>query len=289
MDFKPILLKKAAKVRKRTYYAYLGILAFSFFVAFLLLEGDYWPAYSTFCKVGLAMSEAIILSAFLLAQYDFKIKPEQSTDEINLAKIRNGAFLLVWEWILLCCVLLWPSFFFLFPLFMLFVYACCIQTLHFYFNAVLHPMAPKSILLALPIDQPFRSCPAIFFLGCIWLLLSLIALVVGLLPPGMDTSLLLLALFFFILAALLIVPTAAAMLGHIQAYEEWLWLVLMAFSKKHGATAMKAQFPLFVWCMSHPGNPNPPLDLLMKADENFLSQNFSLDDAHSPDSWAERQ
>ncbi len=289
MDFKPILLKKAAKVRKRTYYAYLGILAFSFFVAFLLLEGDYWPAYSTFCKVGLAMSEAIILSAFLLAQYDFKIKPEQSTDEINLAKIRNGAFLLVWEWILLCCVLLWPSFFFLFPLFMFIVYACCIHSVHFYFNAVQHPTAPKSILLASPVEQPFRSLSGIFYLGCFWLFLSLIVLTVALLSLGIDSSFLLLALFLFLLAILVIVPTAATRLGHIQEYKEWLWLVMDCLTKVRGKGILKAQFPLFVWCMSNPGNTNPPLDLLMKADENFLSQNFSLDDAHSPDSWAERQ
>lgn len=272
MDFKPILIRKAAKFRRTIYYAYLIILLLSLFIGFLIYEGNYWADYSAHCKAGLLLAEGLILAAFILAQIDFKIKPEESADKLNLSKIRNGAFLLAGGWIVLVCVLLWPSFFFLFPLFMLVVYACCIHSVHFYFNAVQHPTAPKSILLALPVEQPLRACAGTFYLGCFLLLLSLISLIIAFLAPGIDSSFLLLALLFFIFAVLVIVPTAAAKLGHAQEYEEWLWLVMSGFTKNWRKKELTAQFPLFVWCLSNPGNPNPPLDLLMKADKEFVLQ-----------------
>ncbi len=270
MDFTPIFIKKAAKIRRNTYYAYLVFFVLTLLIGALVYAEGTWPSYPAAWKASLLLSAAMVFSAFGLAQADYVIKPEESADKVKQAKIRNGTFLLGWEAVLLVCVLVRPSFFFLFALFILIVYACCIQTLHFYFNTTLHPTAPKNILLALPV-QAVRSLKlSLCTTGIIFFLFSVIILLIWLIPPGVENNIgIWFALFLFILALLFSLIGFSARFGSEQNY---FFAVLEAFGDDIGLER-KAQLPLFKWCLTHPGDPNPPLDLLMQADEQFVFDN----------------
>ncbi len=265
MDWKPTLIRKAAKVRDEVCRTYWGALLLAGVIIWEITDEGYVRALPPEGKLCVWLTGGIILSALLVAQADCMLRPEESARGIRQAKIRHWIFLTVWAGILAIAIWKKPFFFLIFPGLALLLYAYGFHAMHNAFNLVEHPHAPKSILLGLPIENILNRYSIVFRTGLLSAALFLLMLLISHFAATeiFRKGTLLAGCIFLLSAVWLLVPIAAVRLGATQRFQKWLWLALRLIPISKSASE-PAQFDLFVWCLANPGKTDPPKDLLEK-------------------------
>lgn len=266
MNWKPILIRKAARARQQFNTACWGIILLALAIVYKVWqEGDWGPISPDGENGFLWLAGGMLVSAGLLVLVDCFLRPEESPRAIRQSKIRHWVFLFVWAVIIVVCMWGKHFFFWLLPCGLWLGYAYGFRALHKAFYLVEHPHDPKSILLGLPIENILNRYNLAFGLGLLFAGVSLLLWVLGLgFPVAWQLPTLLAAGLCSLLTVGLLVPTIAVRLGAIQKYKKWLWQVIkhMPF---HKSKSEKAQFDLWVWYLTNPGKTEPPEDLLEAA------------------------
>ena len=266
MNWKPILIRKAARARQQFNTACWGIILLALAIVYKVWqEGDWGPISPDGENGFLWLAGGMLVSAWLLVLVDCFLRPEESPRAIRQSKIRHWVFLFVWAVIIVVCMWGKHFFFWLLPCGLWLGYAYGFRALHKAFYLVEHPHDPKSILLGLPIENILNRYNLAFGLGLLFAGVSLLLWVLGLgFPVAWQLLTLAAAGLCSLLTVGLLVPTIAVRLGAIQKYKKWLWQVIkhMPF---HKSKSEKAQFDLWVWYLTNPGKTEPPEDLLEAA------------------------
>ena len=247
MNWKPILIRKAARARQQFNTACWGIILLALAIVYKVWqEGDWGPISPDGENGFLWLAGGMLVSAWLLVLGDCFLRPEESPRAIRQSKIRHWVFLFVWAVIIVVCMWGKHFFFWLLPCGLWLGYAYGFRALHKAFYLVEHPHDPKSILLGLPIENILNRYNLAFGLGLLFAGVSLLLWVLGLgFPVAWQLPTLLAAGLCSLLTVGLLVPTIAVRLGAIQKYKKWLWQVIkhMPF---HKSKSEKAQFDLWV-------------------------------------------
>ena len=270
MNWKPILIRKAARARQQLFIACGGIILLAAAIVYKGWKEGYRGPFPDAGNGFLWLAGGMLVSAWLLVFVDCLLRPEESHHSIRQSKIRHGVFLLVWAVIIVGFMWGLHFLFWLIPCGLWLGYAYGFRALHKAFYLVEHPNSPKSILSGLPIESVLNSYNLAFGVGLLFAGVSLLLWVLSLaFPCDWQRATLAAAVLCSVLTVWLLVPTVAFRLGAVQKYQKWLWYVIRLMPSRLDPNA-KEQFALFVWAKTHPGDPNPPAELLQDMCENSL-------------------
>ncbi len=272
MDWEAILKQKATRICKRRLYLYLALLVLALLIGSLIVLADQWRSCGTAWRYNLLLAAAMVISAFIWLGLGLKIRPESFRTDAQRIQTRHKAFLLTWSVIIFGTMLLTGFFrYVILPLFLLIVYACCYQSICVYVRAARQPQLPKSILLALPTENIESLMVLSRFTGIFvsFLVLVVVVVAVSLIPssPSKEVAVLVLVLCLMLVTAFLfiLIGFGVRFQANPSGWQRFCRALLYsayADVRRQPLPLTVNQIKLFDWCLSHPGNPNPPLQLL---------------------------